>query len=287
MDAGGRVVATRPGVWVAAGARLLRWTERQVRAVGADCDCVRRRQPGPCRRAARVDVAFFTEVGDGGRVPVMDAPDSAQLEGEAAPSQMAIPVMGAGPYLLVDVGSDFDACGMHDLPAEDVVMFDLGRRRAIRFASDTAVERRDGAAAERGFAQTRGDFEDEETGPGSLWDFEAQWMPDGRLQGGFRFSRSSCYICGDRGMSYMRTVLVPDPVLPRWIAPWAAAPEPVRRYWRAEPRLRAAWRDVTPWARDTSVADHQYWYNGAGVRTGWSAVDSADAGRLLGLFRTR
>jgi hypothetical protein len=88
-------------------------------------------------------------------------------------------------------------------------------------------------------------------------------------------------------LSACRTVLVADSVMPPWLVPWSRAPEPVRRYWRTEPRVAEAFGRVGTWASDTTVCGHDVWYAAPALRTGWSAVAAADTGRLLQLFRTR
>jgi len=290
LDGAGRTVAERPGLYVVNGARLWKWEDGKERAAGADCECMRRKDdPRDCPpRVSMVNTAAMVDLAGGRRVEIMSPIDSAQADGEAQPDQRATPVTGAGPYLLVRVAARYDACGAHDLPADDVAWSSLTGDTLPR-PDARAVVARDSAAAERGFLRTPcgiGD-DDEVRSPGEPWGFEAQWTREGTLQGGYRFSRSSAFICGDWGESYARTVLVADSVMPPWLAPWSRAPEPVRRYWRSVPRVAAAFRRTGAWASDTTVGGHDFWYAAPELRTGWSAVAAADTARLLPLFRTR
>jgi len=291
LDAAGRTVAARPGVYIAHDARLWRWMDRRWRVTGVDCACRNYTPNEDCTRTRELRGAYLLDLATGARVWTLPVADSLGASGEEAPVQRAEPVTGAGPYLQIRVVAVYQSCGPHDSPYEDVQMIDVAADREVHAGSRERVTRRDGVAAAAAFEATRVDWgadsEREPEGPGTLWAFEAQWLPAGRLQGGYRFYKSSCFICGDRGESYMRTLLIADSVLPRWMAPWSAAPEPVRRHWR-EPRLRRAWRPVTRWDADTSVTEHQYWYaDSTALRTGWSAVDSANAPRLLELFKRR
>ncbi|HSU17249.1 hypothetical protein [Longimicrobium sp.] len=288
LDGGGRVIATRPGVYAAMGPHLWRWTEGTKRAPGADCECIRGKDPDRCPlRSSRVNTATMVDLAGGGTREIMGPLDSTQASGEVQPEQQATPVTGAGPYLLVRVKAAYDACGAHGLPADDVAWAPLAGDTVPE--PEASVMARDSAAATLGFLQTPCGIgeDDEKRDPGSPWSWEAQWTRGGRLQGGYRFIREAAFICGDGGESYSRTILVADSVLPRWIAAWSPAPEPVRRYWSTEPRAAAAWREAGVWASDTSVAQHSFWYMDAALRAGWSAVDSVNAPRLLALFRTR
>jgi hypothetical protein len=290
LDAAGRTVAERPGLYVADGARLWRWEDGKERAAGADCECIRRKDdPRDCPpRISVVNTAAMVDLADGGRVEIMSPIDSAQADGEAQPQQKSIPVTGAGPYLLVRTQAAYDACGAHGLPADDVAWSSL-TGDTLPHLDEHAVMARDSAAAELGFLQTPcGIGEDDEVrDPGQPWGHEAQWTRACVLQGGYRFLRSSAFICGDWGESYARTVLVADSVMPSWLVPWSRAPEPVRRYWRTMPRIAAAFGRVGTWASDTTVGGHDVWYAAPALRTGWSAVAAADTARLLALFRKR
>lgn len=284
LDGGGRVLASRGGVYVAARRRLWRWTERRERMWGLDCECVRNGNPGECGSVASLTgTVYLTEVGGLGRITVLAPPDSAD---RAPAQQSAAALAGAGPYLMVGVEARAHYCGAHDLPAGGLDLMDLEHDRGVDVREPPGVAWRDSAAAVRAFAATAGDLEidaEQPDDPGQLYGLEVQWLPDGTLQTGYRYGRSTCFICGDGGESYLRTVLVPNPVIPRWLAPWTRAPEPVLRYWR-RPALRHGWAQVSRWAGDGDALRVNGWY-GVAFRTGWSPVDSAGAARMLGLFR--
>jgi len=289
LDASGGVVASRPGVYVAAGARLWRWTDGERRVKGLDCRAIRKAHdrggdPSVPTLTRTTNTSAMVEMASGRRVQIFAAGDD---DGEAPPRVKTWPLAGFGPYLVIATRGRWDACGAHDLPGEYTAVLDLLRDTTIA-VDDRRVMLRDSAAADAAMHETANEWErnDEHRGPGSINGWEAQWRPDGTLQAGYRFGLSACFWCGDHGEAYYRSVLVPDSVLPGWAAPWARAPGPVGRYWQS-PEMRRGWRTVHAWARDTAAEDHRFWYLEPGVRTGWSAVDSANAPRLLALFRTK
>ncbi|HET7234077.1 MAG TPA: hypothetical protein VFJ16_28955 [Longimicrobium sp.] len=287
LDTAGAVVATRPGVYIAAGSHLWRWVNARKRVQGVDCQCISAKEHedwGGCMVRQPAGIAYLRDLTGGApRVWVLEASNS---DGWAVPVQTAQPLASAGPYLITSAEGDYDGCGAHNLPSSWRMVFDLARGDTIEIADTLGVYERDSAAAVAVFSvdMGMGPESEQDHGPGSVDGFEFQWTRAGRLQGGYRFYVGACFACSDEGMSYGRTTLVADPVLPRWVRPWAGAPGPVRAYWRTDPRLRAGWRHVRTWATADSPWRYHSWFRGPGLRTGWSAVEPAHAVEMLAHF---
>jgi hypothetical protein len=285
MDADGREIATRAGMYIAQGGRLWTWETSRKRMVGLDCGAARGGR-GLRRRAGSVRTETLRELGSGERHEWLGLPERGDREAGAPPVQYERPLASAGPYLLTGGMIDFDFCGDHATPSRWRAITDLSHLRRDVPLDTAAVMMRDSAAAERHLAATALEY-DQVNGPGlEFAGVEVQWTREGTLQGGYRFHRGACFTCGDFGDSYRRSVLIADGELPRWLRAWSRAPEPVRRWWQADPAVRAAWSGVRTWAADSTPEDHRYWFNERTPRAGWSAVDSANAARLLRLFRT-
>jgi hypothetical protein len=282
LDTAGAVVATRPGVYVAAGSHLWQWVNARKRAEGIDCECYRRRDSiRGCESQERVGVAYLKDLaGKAHHLQVLGADDDLTM---APPQQSAEPLAGAGPYLVTMAGGIYDGCGAHDLPGRWRATYDLSAGGPIEIADTVGVYERDGQVAVRFFDASPSGLPEDEPGPGGFEGYEFQWTRAGRLQGGYRFGVWACFACSDDpDRSYGRSVLVPDPQLPRWLRPWSRAPRVVARYWRTEPRLRRAWRQVAVWNR-TDVFSAKWWF-GDGLRTGWSAVEPEHAAKMLEQF---
>ncbi|HET7234078.1 MAG TPA: hypothetical protein VFJ16_28960 [Longimicrobium sp.] len=280
LDTAGVVVATRPGIYIAAGKHLWKWVDAEKRVKGLDCECYRQHESATgCIVSGNAGVAYLRDLtGGAGRVWVLEAGDET---GWALPVQSARPVSGAGPYLVTSAIGDYDGCGAHDLPSAWRNEFDLSTGEPLEIHDTVGVYERNGEAAAAAFDATPSGMPEDTPGPGGLMGYEFQWTRAGRLQGGYRFQVFACFACSDDA-SYSRTVLVPDPQLPRWIRPWSRAPRAVVAYWRADRRLRPGWRDVADCAH-ASPGDVKGWYYGR-KHTGWSAVDSANAAVMLASF---
>ncbi|HET7460899.1 MAG TPA: hypothetical protein VFJ82_06615 [Longimicrobium sp.] len=285
LDTTGAVVAERRGVYIAAGAHLWEWVNGRKRVKGLDCTCYNRTDdPAGCMTTEPVRTAYLRDLTGGSpRVWVMEAEDSDDM---APPPQSADPMAGAGPYLFVRGVGEFDGCGAHDLPGSWRMVMDLSRGDTIAVADTAGVFRRNGEKAVAAFAQIAefGDDEADSPGPGTLDGLEFQWTRVGRLQSGYRFYVGACFACSDEYMSYGRTALVADSVMPRWLRPWSSAPRPVRAYWRADTRLRAGWRKVKEWNGLSAYESSPWYYSSGALRTGWSAVDPAHAAEMLERF---
>ena len=245
LDAGGRAVASRPEVVVAAGGGMWAWRKGTGTAKGIDCECLSKRAFAPgahCPASAQVEVADVVDLVSGRRASLLAVPDS--VEGMAPEEQRAEPLSSAGPYLFAVVRSYANACGAHGFEGVEKPVFDLsaGAKATDLLDGDTAaVLEREGAAARRAL----------ETG-GNAWtpleDFalsavEARWTAAGALEVGYRFSAGACYACTDgESHAYSTSTLVAAQSPPARLAAWTQAPEAVRRWWREHPpRVHAGW----------------------------------------------
>jgi hypothetical protein len=258
MDAAGKVLARRRGVFAASGERLWRWREAFVATRGLNCECYRAKSKADpsgasCILPARVRTVEVAEVGGRGVVVLHSAPSLEQLRGEEPPTQSALPHVGAGRYLFVEAYDEGDACGAHGWDGIDRVVVDLQRGTVIKTDS-VPLTAADSARARDGLDITP---EMGERMDPRFADQEARWTPADTLEMLDRLSTFAPLGLADDG-SNTHSVLLPHPRPRDWIAPWTHAPEPVRRYWVAAPRGECA---------------------------GWSAVDSAHAAALWARFR--
>lgn len=266
IDGDGRVVARRAGVAAAGSGGVWAWTEGKKRVTGLDCECLRNAQSEAdekkCLQQADVTTAALVDLLSGRRVSVMDA-DSVDTE-SAPPDQWAAPLSGVGPYLFTEVRVDWYACGAHGSLGVEAKVLDLSRGAApvelVDSAEEEAILARQGAAAREEIARAL----EEETDPADertleLTEVETRWTPAGALEVAYQLTRGACYACSDgESSSYSHSAIHPAQVLPRRLAEWKTAPEPVRRYWQATP---------------------------PGFRAGWSRVDAADPAAALARFR--
>ena len=249
LDAGGRVVATRPQVVIAAGGAMWAWTKGKGTAKGIDCQCMARHgfEPGAhCPAQAEVETAAVVDLAGGRRAELVGVPPASD---ETAPvQQWTEPLASAGPFLFTAVRSYVDACGAHGLEGVEKPVYDLGdggRVADLVGAGDSAaVLRREGAAA-----RTRLEEGGQAWTP--LEEFrltavEARWTPAGKLDVGYRFAAGACYACTDAEASaYSASALVPAAELPAKLAGLTDAPEAVRRFWREHPpRAHSGWSAV-------------------------------------------
>lgn len=255
IDRTGRAVAQRRGMYAADGARLWRWVEGKSSIRGLDCECTYTHPGAPCRVTRPVGWARMDEVGGRGRLPLMELPDTAQQRGEMPPLQHAYPVAGVGRYLFYRDDYEGSACGAHGWYGTARSLADLHARRQIQ--TDTVrITARDSASGQD--ALVASDWGDREgVRDGSLDTVEGWWENDAELSLFLRFTLYAPYGMGD-GDGYRRTSVVPATHAPRWLAPYLATPDAVRRYWRAAPRREHA---------------------------GWSAVDARHAAALLARFQ--
>ncbi|HEX6747088.1 MAG TPA: hypothetical protein VF092_07295 [Longimicrobium sp.] len=245
LDAGGRAVAQRPEVVIAAGGAMWTWRKGTGMAKGIECQCMQKHDFDPgahCPAQAQVEVADVVDLVSGRRASLLAVPDS--VEGMAPVEQRAEPLSSAGPFLFAVVRSYANACGAHGSEGVEKPVFDLSAeaRETDLLGGDTAaVLAREGAAARRALEQA-----------GDAWTplqefrlsaVEARWTPAGALEVGYRFSAGACYACTDgESSAYNTSTLVPAQSPPAKLAAWMQAPEAVRRWWREHPpREHAGW----------------------------------------------
>jgi hypothetical protein len=256
IDDGGKVIATRPEVVIAAGGALWAWRQGKGRGAGYDCQCSEDHNnevADACLTTEPVSVVSLAELGGGGRRSLLPVPNG----GEPAPGHLATappmqgmtPVGSVGPYLFTESwlwsytcganhGASFMARTVWDLRdgSGDV---DLVTGDTLRVLAPQAARARAALIVEGQVFQPIEHFE--------LTALEPLWRADGRLEMGYRFAADACWACGDgHSAGYSRSTLVTGPV-PAPLAPWASAPAPVRRYWAAHPpRTHAGWSEVPP-----------------------------------------
>lgn len=256
LDGGGEVVARRRGVFIASGARLWRWVDRQVRYTGVDCACYRANPIDPqCEPLTQpVGLSELVDEADGRRL-VIHGPDEDEEDHENAPPVLtARPIAGVGPYLFTESHAETDGCGAHGFIGTWREMYHLPT--GTRLQTDTTrISPRDSIAGLE--ALNAPNPLDEPVEAFGVNEVEAWWTPAGTLEVGLRFYTSVPFAFSDEG-SYSRSERITTRTPPRWLVPWLRAPEPVRRHWRAEPPA---------------------------ARAGWSAVDSAHAPALRRRFR--
>ncbi|HEX8692220.1 MAG TPA: hypothetical protein VF746_07370 [Longimicrobium sp.] len=263
IDGEGRVVARRPGVFVAGGGGVWRWTEGKQMTTGLDCECLREKEyaeGAQCPARAEVATVDLVDLLGGRRVRVLDAPNADSLE-IAPPEQWATPLAGAGPYLFVETRTDVFACGAHGSLGVEAAVYDLasGARVALLDSAEAAAAlAREGEAA-RARLNRAEEMRDSPADAVDLTEVEARWTPAGELEVAYQFTAGACYACSDgHSSSYSRSEIVPASRVPGRLAAWTRAPEAVRRYWRAAPPL---------------------------AESGWSRVDAADPAAALARFR--
>jgi hypothetical protein len=256
LDARGAVRARRAGIWAASGARLWRWEESWVEVRALNCECVRARPVGPlgeaCLGPARVREIALREVGGTGNVEFFEPVDREQQRGEAAPVQTALPSVGAGRYLFVESYDQADECGDHGWSEIFMQAIDL-ERGAWHSPPGEAPTPADSVAA-------RAALTIEGEPPKEKIEFageSAAWTAADTLALSDRYTTFIPYVLSDYG-SNQHAALLPRAPRP-WIRPWIHPPAPVRRYW----------------------STHRH-----GARAGWSAVDSAQAGRMWAAFQS-
>lgn len=263
IDGQGRVVARRPGVYVAGGGTVWAWTEGKKPGRGVDCECLRNAEfadDAQCAKTAPVGVVDLVDALGGRKIALLEAPagDSVQIE---PPEQEARPLAGVGPFLMVETRSDNYACGAHGSLHVGWDAYDLRSGDTVSLLDSAEVEAaiaREGAAA---LAELRKEMDPEEVAyrEVEMTALEARWTPEGALRVGYQFTTGACYACSDGiWSSYSRSAVVPAASIPRPFAEYARAPEAVRRYWRTSP---------------------------PGERAGWSVVDAPDAAAALARFR--
>ena len=275
IDGTGREIARRPGVLVAGSGGLWAWTEGKQTASGLDCECLRQSEfaeGAKCQTTEEVNTVVLADLLSDRRVGVLSA--TAEPDTEAAPpSQEAVPLSGAGPFLFLETRSDMYMCGAHGFLGVEPVVLDLskGGERVQMMDSARAEEivAAQGDAARRqlqaDYAALRGDPGDDSdtlvTENLTLTQVEAAWTPAGTLNVGYQFTTGACYACGDgEAGSYSRSTILPAASVPAPLAPWTRAPDAVAAYWRRTP---------------------------PGERAGWSQVDAADLSAALARFRAR
>jgi hypothetical protein len=272
IDGAGKVVARRPGIFVAGSGGVWEWREGKKRVSGLDCECLRNTEfvsGARCQTQDSAGTAELAELLSGRRVTVLEAKSDS---GEAVPVQHATPLAGAGPYLFVESSIAGSACGAHGWMGVDVEVRDLSRGGAV-------AEIVDSVGAERVIArvgdEARGALQREYHGalgggaiePGDTLQTDAMklsavraaWTPAGTLDVRFQLTTDACYACSDAiAGSYTRSVILPADSVPPPLRPFVRAPDVVRAYWRSAP-----------------PAEH----------AGWSQVDAADPAAALAAFR--
>jgi hypothetical protein len=267
IDGEGRVVARRPGVYVAGGGAVWAWTKGTKPARGGDCDCLEENdfaEDAQCPKTAPVGVADLVDALGGRRIALLEVPtsneqiDYSQME---PPEQDAWPVGGVGPYLLMERSIYMYGCGAHGSVSVEWSVYDLRTGDTVALLDNAEVEAataREGAAA---LAELRKEMTEDEAAVREveMTAVETRWTAEGALRVGYQFTTGACYACSDGiWSSYSRSLVVPAPTLPRPLAPYARAPEAVRRYWASSP---------------------------PGERAGWSEVDAPDVAAALARFR--
>lgn len=266
IDGRGQVVATRPEVVVAAGGALWAVREEEGRAKGSDCRCTEPHNHEPvaaCAITEPVPVVALVDMVSGRREMLLREPSFPPSDFAYAPPSQGMRATGSvGPYLFVESWISPYACGGahggHEVTRRIVDVreaargVDLVAGDTLRLLAEQAERARQALIAEAIAWVPLQDF--------AFTALEPAWQADGRLEMGYRFAAGSCWACGDEHSSgYMRSTRVSGPI-PAPLAPWASAPEPVRRYWAQHPPRAAA---------------------------GWSEVASDDAPAALSRFRAR
>ncbi|HEU4452121.1 MAG TPA: hypothetical protein VFR81_03640, partial [Longimicrobium sp.] len=78
IDGEGRVVARRPGVYVAGGGAVWAWTEGKKPGRGVDCECLRNAEfadDAQCSRTAPVGIVDLVDGLGGRRIALLEVPD--------------------------------------------------------------------------------------------------------------------------------------------------------------------------------------------------------------------
>jgi hypothetical protein len=267
IDGSGRVVAERPGIYVAGGGTVWAWTPGMKKGRWIDCECLRNAEfaedsatTAQCRQDAEVRVADLVDVAGGRRIEVLTGESDDAI---SPPEQRATPLTGVGPYLFVEFFHDIYACGAHGFGGASPGVYDLRTGEQVVLIDTVNAAPyvlREGEVARAALAAEEEDTT-VEVGPVDLTEVEVRWTPEGELKVAYQFTISACYACSDGEFgSYSRSESVPAREVIPALQPYLRAPEAVRRYWAQSP---------------------------PGERAGWSAVDAADPAAALARFRGR
>ncbi|HEU0052832.1 MAG TPA: hypothetical protein VFQ39_06630, partial [Longimicrobium sp.] len=246
IDGAGKVVARRPGVFVAGSGGVWEWREGKGKASGLDCECLRKAEfaeGAKCMTEADVRTVELADLLGGRRIPVLKAESDTEA---APPEQRAEPMAGVGPYFFTETRSDIYACGAHGFLGVSDEVRDLSKDGALVEIVDSVggevilARMRDAASAalQREYRQDLGEMaEDADTLSMEtlyLSDVQPSWTAEGTLSVGFQFTTGACYACGDgEAGSYSSSVVLPADSVPAPLRPYLRAPDAVRAYWRS------------------------------------------------------
>jgi len=252
LNAAGRELAARDGLWLAHGGRLWRLETRRESVALPSCARLEAEDPSEAGDlqpdAGKLEGLYLvpTGAGAGKAVAVRRLPKKVE-EGTAELEERVFVTAAVGPYLFVETRSDSYACGAHGDTAATAFVFDLttGAPTKALAPSERELARLEKLARAR--FQEESEEEDEpldgdESPDASGFGLAASvpvWAK-GRLALRHLWWAEACYACGDGAWeSYTTTTEVPSEVVPPALAEHGTLPAPVAARLEAAGEKRA------------------------------------------------